>query len=81
MLTSTHLLCGAGGDALGLREAGFTPVYAANHDRTCMSTHSRHFDCAHDVADVSQLQMTGLVGSQFSSAIELVSQHEFSSGG
>lgn len=65
MLTSTHLLCGAGGDALGLREAGFTPVYAANHDKTCISTHSLNFDCPHDVADVSQLQMTGLPGSDF----------------
>jgi DNA (cytosine-5)-methyltransferase 1 len=50
---------------LGLREAGFTPVYAANHDPVCIATHSRHFDCPHDVADVSQLQMTGLPGSDF----------------
>ena len=65
MLTSINLLYGAGGDALGLREAGFTPIYAANHDKICISIHLLHFDCPHDVADVSQLQMTGLVGDRF----------------
>lgn len=63
-LTSTHLLCGAGGDAQGLFEAGFQPVYAANHDPVCIASHARNFPgCTHDVADVSQLQMTGLPGS------------------
>jgi DNA (cytosine-5)-methyltransferase 1 len=32
-LTTTHLLCGAGGDTQGFHEAGFTPVLAANQDR------------------------------------------------
>lgn len=31
-LTSTHLLAGAGGDTLGLFEAGYLPLYAANHE-------------------------------------------------
>ena len=40
------------------------PIYAANHDPVCISSHSKNFlDCAHDVADVSQLAMAGLPGS------------------
>lgn len=57
----THLLCGAGGDAQGLYEAGCSPIYTANHDPVCVSSHAKNIaGCVHDIADVSQLQMTGL---------------------
>lgn len=59
--TSTHLLCGGGGDAAGFREAGFEPVYGANHMPVCIDTMRANFPNARlDCADVSQLAMTGL---------------------
>jgi DNA (cytosine-5)-methyltransferase 1 len=35
---SLHLLAGAGGDARGLAEAGFTPVGGLNHKKHCVDT-------------------------------------------
>lgn len=60
-LTSTHLLCGGGGDAAGFREAGFEPVYGANHMPVCIDTMRANFPNTRlDCADVSQLAMTGI---------------------
>lgn len=62
--TSTHLLCGGGGDAAGFREAGFEPVYGANHMPVCIDTMRANFPNARlDCADVSQLAMSGLPAS------------------
>ena len=62
--TSTHLLCGGGGDAAGFREAGFEPVYGANHMQVCIDTmRANHPGMRLDCADVSQLAMTGIPAS------------------
>lgn len=62
--TSTHLLCGGGGDAAGFREAGFEPVYGANHMQICIDTmRANHPGMRLDCADVSQLAMTGIPAS------------------
>jgi DNA (cytosine-5)-methyltransferase 1 len=65
-LTSSHLLAGGGGDTLGLFEAGFMPIYAANHDKTCISTHRFNWaplGCAHHLADIANLSMGDLPSS------------------
>lgn len=60
-LTSTHLLCGGGGDAAGFRESGFQPVYGANHLQICIDTMRANFpDARLDCADVSHLAMSSL---------------------
>lgn len=60
-LTTTHLLCGAGGDTQGFHEAGFTPVLAANHSKVCIDTHSANFpNTEHLVADVSNIDFRRL---------------------
>jgi len=62
--TSTHLLCGGGGDAAGFREAGFEPVYGANHMQVCIDTmRANHPGMRLDCADVSQLAMSGIPAS------------------
>ncbi len=62
--TSTHLLCGGGGDAAGFRAAGFEPVYFANHMPVCIETVKANFSTGRfDCADVSQLAMTGIPSS------------------
>lgn len=62
--TSTHLLCGGGGDAAGFREAGFEPIYGANHMQVCIDTmRANHPGMRLDCADVSQLAMTGIPAS------------------
>lgn len=65
-LTSTHLLAGAGGDTLGLFEAGFLPLYAANHEPICISSHTANwagFGTEHHIADIANLAMGDLPGS------------------
>lgn len=60
-LTSTHLLCGAGGDTKGFAMAGFTPVLAANHSSRVIETHAANFpDTEHLVADVSNIDFRRL---------------------
>lgn len=62
--TSTHLLCGGGGDAAGFREAGFEPIYGANHMQICIDTmRANHPQMRLDCADVSQLAMSGIPAS------------------
>jgi DNA (cytosine-5)-methyltransferase 1 len=65
-LSSTHLLAGAGGDTLGLFEAGFLPVYAANHEPVCVSSHKSNWSALgteHHLADIANLAMGDLPGS------------------
>jgi hypothetical protein len=65
-LTSTHLLAGAGGDTLGLFEAGYTPFYAANHEPICVSSHKSNWAALgteHHIADIANLAMGDLPGS------------------
>jgi DNA (cytosine-5)-methyltransferase 1 len=65
-LTSTHLLAGAGGDTLGLFEAGYRPLYAANHEPCCVDSHIRNWagiGTRHHLADVATLAMGELPGS------------------
>lgn len=59
-LTSTHLLCGGGGDARAFADAGYTPIYGANHMSICVETMRANFPGVFDVADVTQLAMAGL---------------------
>lgn len=60
-LTSTHFFCGGGGDTQGLREAGFTPSLAANHDAVSIDTHSANFpDCEHLIANLEHVEMRRL---------------------
>ncbi|MER6011608.1 DNA cytosine methyltransferase [Streptomyces bluensis] len=46
MSRSIHLLCGAGGDGLGLEEAGFDPILGVNHWQTAIDTFERNFPTA-----------------------------------
>jgi DNA (cytosine-5)-methyltransferase 1 len=41
--TSTHLFCGGFGDGLGFHRAGFSPVFAANHDAASVATVRANF--------------------------------------
>jgi DNA (cytosine-5)-methyltransferase 1 len=62
-LTSTHLLAGAGGDTLGLFEAGFLPVYGANHEPICIDTSKVNWGpwgTEHHLADIANLAMGDL---------------------
>ena len=65
-LTSTHLLAGGGGDTLGMWEAGFLPVYGGNHNPICICSHIANWaswGTRHEVADIAQLAMGDLPGS------------------
>jgi DNA (cytosine-5)-methyltransferase 1 len=65
-LTSTHLLAGAGGDTLGLFEAGYLPLYAANHEPICIASHVANWaplGTEHHVADIAHLAMGDLPDS------------------
>lgn len=42
--TTTHLFAGGGGDLRGFKEAGFSPVTAANHDPSAVATIRANFD-------------------------------------
>ena len=56
-LTTTHLFCGAGGDAIGMAAVeGVEVVMAANHWDKAIEVHQQHFpDARHGLADVSQV--------------------------
>jgi len=41
--TSTHLFCGGCGDLLAFQEAGFDPVFGANHEPTAIATLRTNF--------------------------------------
>lgn len=58
MLTVTDLFCGAGGSGLGATAVpGVQLVMAANHSPRAIETHELNFpDCAHDCADISQVE-------------------------
>lgn len=58
MLTVTDLFCGAGGSGLGATAVpGVELVMAANHSPRAIETHELNFpDCAHDCADISQVE-------------------------
>jgi DNA (cytosine-5)-methyltransferase 1 len=59
--TATDLFCGAGGSSLGLREAGWKVVAAANHGPVPIATHSANFtDTEHILADISNYDMRRL---------------------
>jgi len=56
------LFCGAGGDAIGLREAGLRCVLGANHWARAIETHSANFpDAEHLCADLDHWDMRRLV--------------------
>lgn len=56
-LTSTHYFCGGGGDTEGLRQAGFTPTIAVNHDKASIATHKANFpDCIHINSNIEQVE-------------------------
>lgn len=60
-LISTHFFCGGGGDTTGLARAGFTPVFAANHDAASIETHTANFpDCEHLCANLEHVEMRRL---------------------
>ncbi|MCO1581206.1 DNA cytosine methyltransferase [Crossiella sp. SN42] len=58
MLTVTDLFCGAGGSGLGATAVpGVELVMAANHSPRAIETHQVNFPgCAHDCADISQVE-------------------------
>ncbi|MEU4801202.1 DNA cytosine methyltransferase [Actinosynnema sp. NPDC023587] len=58
MLTVTDLFCGAGGSGLGATAVpGVQLAMAANHSPRAIETHSSNFPfCAHDCADISQVE-------------------------
>ncbi|MGW4110181.1 DNA cytosine methyltransferase [Actinosynnema sp. NPDC004786] len=58
MLTVTDLFCGAGGSGLGATAVpGVELVMAANHSPRAIETHAANFPfCAHDCADISQVE-------------------------
>ncbi len=58
MLTVTDLFCGAGGSGLGATAVpGVELVMAANHSPRAIETHAANFpECAHDCADISQVE-------------------------
>lgn len=60
-LASSHYFCGGGGDTQGFAEAGFKPVFAANHDAASIETHAANFpDCEHMRADMQHVEMRKL---------------------
>lgn len=58
MITVTDLFCGAGGSGLGATAVpGVELRMAANHSPRAIETHQTNFpDCAHDCADISQVE-------------------------
>lgn len=61
-LTFVTLFCGAGGDAIGLEEAGLTCVLGANHWDRAIETHSANFPHAeHLLADLDHYDMRRLL--------------------
>lgn len=60
-LTFTDIFCGAGGSSIGLAEAGFRLVLAANHWDRAIETHSANFpDAEHICEDVNRYDMRRL---------------------
>jgi DNA (cytosine-5)-methyltransferase 1 len=60
-LTFTDIFCGAGGSSIGLTEAGFRLVLAANHWQRAIDTHAANFTHAeHLCADVNNYDMRRL---------------------
>jgi DNA (cytosine-5)-methyltransferase 1 len=56
-----HLLCGAGGDATGLLEAGFDPILGINHYQTAIDTFAaNHPGAAARCADIQNYPMRWL---------------------
>ncbi len=57
-ITVTDLFCGAGGSGLGATSVpGIELTLAANHSPRAIETHELNFpDCAHDCADISQVE-------------------------
>ena len=70
-LPAVDLFCGAGGLSLGLRDAGFTPVYALDSDRHAAETYRRnlgaHVRCApaSEVTPEVICQVTGVAPGEF----------------
>lgn len=63
--TATHMFGGFGGDAQGLAEAGWTPVWAGNHWDVAMETHAaNHPQAEHVCADLSNYDMRRLPRTQ-----------------
>lgn len=61
MLGFITLFCGAGGDAIGLTEAGMTRIAGFNHDERAAATHAANFpDAEHKVADLDHYDMRNL---------------------
>lgn len=61
MPRSVHLLCGAGGDATGLLEAGFDPILGINHWQTAVDTFAlNHPTAAARRADIQNYPMRWL---------------------
>ncbi|MFJ2247452.1 DNA cytosine methyltransferase [Streptomyces sp. NPDC094461] len=61
MPRSIHLLCGAGGDATGLMEAGFDPILGINHWQTAVDTFGlNHPNAAARCADIQNYPMRWL---------------------
>ncbi len=61
MPRSVHLLCGAGGDATGLLEAGFNPILGINHWQTSVDTFAlNHPTAAARCADIQNYPMRWL---------------------
>ncbi|MEU0722899.1 DNA cytosine methyltransferase [Streptomyces sp. NPDC006140] len=61
MTRSVHLLCGAGGDTLGLQEAGFDPILGINHWQTAIDTFELNFpNAAARCADIQNYPMRWL---------------------
>lgn len=58
MITVTDLFCGAGGSGLGATAVpGVQLMMAANHSPRAIETHAANFpNCAHDCADISQVE-------------------------
>lgn len=59
-LLAADLFSGAGGLSLGLRQAGFHVVFAADHYREAVETHSHHFpglSVDWDLSDVAAIEM------------------------
>ncbi|MFE0027070.1 DNA cytosine methyltransferase [Amycolatopsis sp. NPDC059021] len=58
MYTMTDLFCGAGGSGLGATSVpGVELIMAANHSPRAIETHQLNFPgCAHDCADISQVE-------------------------
>lgn len=60
-LPCLDLFCGAGGMSLGLEAAGFTTVYAADHDRHAAATFDANFHRSPEVVDLENLDPKDLL--------------------